>query len=312
MVIEQIRKRIKKSKDFTVPYLPPLTSTEEDSFEKKLTWIISSGRSGSSWLVNLLDHPNNVSWIEPFFGTHLGQIGRKKIDPETKKQVSIRIYDRESKRFNYFFSPSHKNNWLPALRKLILARAYSQDQTIEKNVIIKDPTASMSSDIIFECLPNSKLIYLVRDGRDNVDSHMAMHGENTFANLPPFKNKTEKIQQLKEYSYSWCEHQDRNFKVTNNRKSNMQIMIKYEDLRKDTFSEIKKIYNFLQVNVNDDDIRKIIKKNDYDSIPDSRKGQGKFVRSGLVGGWKNNFDEEEQKIMNSIMEDTLTKLGYEV
>ena len=42
------------------------------------------------------------------------------------------------------------------------------------------------------------------------------------------------------------------------------------------------------------------------------KGRGKFTRSATPGKWKENFSEEEIKIMDQEMGDLLKNLGYEI
>jgi len=39
-------------------------------------------------------------------------------------------------------------------------------------IIIKEPHGSLAADTISECLPNSKIIILLRDGRDVLDSEV--------------------------------------------------------------------------------------------------------------------------------------------
>jgi len=295
-----------------VRQLPPLTVDEESILETKIFWIVSSGRSGSSWLTDMLKNPEIVLWIEPFIGEHLGVIGKKTRDPQTKKIRTITRYDLASKRSDYFFSTTHKINWFPVLKNLVLMRAYSQAQTIKKKIIIKDPTINRIMDLIFECFPNSNLIYLIRDGRDNVDSHIAMHGEDTWAKLRPIPSKNEKINLIRDYSNNWCENQERISTMFKKIDPKKRLMIKYEDLRTDTLSIVKKIYDFLNIEISEKKLKKIVDKNDWDNIPDSKKGPKEFRRSALIGGWKKNFTDDEQKLMNSIMGETLEQFGYEV
>jgi len=54
----------------------------------------------------------------------------------------------------------------------------------------------------------------------------------------------------------------------------------------------------------------LIQKYNFDNIPANKKGSGKFYRSATPGKWKENFNEEEKKIMEEIMGESLKKLGY--
>jgi hypothetical protein len=48
----------------------------------------------------------------------------------------------------------------------------------------------------------------------------------------------------------------------------------------------------------------------FENIPRNWKGSGKVVRSASPGKWKENFTEDEIKILNEIMMDKLKEMGY--
>ena len=68
----------------------------------------------------------------------------------------------------------------------------------------------------------------------------------------------------------------------------------------------------MNIEISENDVKQICEKFSYENIPDEIKGKGKSVRFAQVGRWKNIFSKEEKELMNSIMETTLTKLGYEI
>ena len=124
-----------------------LPELEEAQLERKMVWILGSGRSGSTWLATqLLNNPENVIWDEPYAGGHFAM---------------VRAWESRRSHLD-FFSKAHKNIWAPLFKKLILNRTYSHTQTYKKNVIIKDPNVGGKGiEIILECLPKSKLIFLI-------------------------------------------------------------------------------------------------------------------------------------------------------
>ncbi len=89
------------------------------------------------------------------------------------------------------------------------------------------------------------------------------------------------------------------------------VLVKYEELRKNTFETIFSIYKFLKIEISENDLNKIISKYSYENIPEDEKGQGKFVRFASPGKWKENFTNEEVDITNKIMGETLKSLGYD-
>jgi len=297
---------------FEVPNFAPLTQEEENLLEKRITWVFGVARSGTTWFSErLLKHPDNFFWNEPRIGRHLG-VSNSTFDEKTSKHKIERLYDKMAQsQHTYFFYPGHRNNWLPALRRFILARTFSEVQGFQKNVIIKEPVGSTASDIIMECLPNSKMIFLIRDGRDVVDSLMAMHGEKTWAKLEPITTKN-RIEKISHYCSEWVHAISIISRAFKNHNSSLRLKLKYEDLRLKTFSQLRKTYDFLGININDEQLRTIVNTFEFDKIPLSKKGTNKFNRSALVGGWKKNFDKKEQDIMNSIIGETLKENGYKI
>jgi len=316
---------------FQVPKLPPLTTEQENDLEKKIIWLCAPPRSGTTWLgTRLLNHPQNIIWHEPWIGFHLGVLrggmtpakdftdsSPESILLKSKKVPKVtynfeRILDMQAGDGEYFFSPYHKNNWLPALRKLLLARTFSHAQILTKNIIIKDPVGSNGTDILLESLPHSKIIFLIRDGRDEVDSRMDMHKSDSWAEMRPFKNEEARLKGIAYYSKLWTVNAMNIKKGFDSHNTELKLIVRYEDLIKDTFSQLKKIYDFIKVDITDNELKKKIKIHDFKNIPQSEKGPGKFNRSAKIGAWKDNFTENEKDLINTIMAKTLEKFGYEL
>lgn len=298
-------------KKFNISKNRELTAQDENLLEKNITWIISSGRTGSSWFADqLLRHPEIVYWPEPYIGRHLGLV-EQYFDPNTGIPKFVRIFDEQNNENapTYFFSKNYKEYWMPYLRKMILIRAFGQAQSLSKNIIIKEPTATTCGDIIFECLPSSKFIFLIRDGRDVVDSRIAMHGLDTWAKLRPLNERSRK-DVITNYCASWRDEMEMNYTTYLNCNPDTRILVKYENLRNDTVNELKRIYKFLQIKVTDSFLNKIYIKTKFENLPQEKKGPKKFNRSAKIGGWKMNFSDSEQKKMNSILHETLQKFDY--
>lgn len=301
---------------YTVPLIKPLSNDEELEIEKKIVWLYAPPRSGTTWLGSrLLNHPSNIIWNEPWIGLHLGLLRGALMpaqDFDNKKYKFERVIDQQSVNGDYFFSPHHKNNWLPSIRTLLLTRTFSQVQTFTKNIIIKDPVGSNGTDILLEALPNSKIIFLVRDGRDEVDSRMDMHRPGSWAKLRPLLTPKSRLDAINYYSHLWVVNMNNIKRGFDNHNSKLKILIKYEELKKNTFNELKRIYDFIGVKISEEELQNLIQLYDFKNIPDSEKGVGKFNRSAKLGGWIENFNKEERNLMNSIMGQTLKKFGYSV
>lgn len=292
----------------------PLNEEQEIKIENNLVWVLGTPRSGSTWLCReLLKDKENIIWDEPFIGKVFEFI---KNTVKSKPRIT-----------GIFFGEQFKNNcWLPIFRKLIISRAFHHSQNLEKNIIVKEPTGGGGADTLMECVKNSKLIFLLRDGHDVVDSFMDAIKPNSWKgsrkvdqnnyessfkkNLDEYNRKREK--NIQKYSKMWVSNVTTVMNSFEKHSSELRHLVKYEDLRKNTFFELKKIYNFVGIKISDEELKEKIEKYDYENVPASEKGQGKKIRTAKPGSYLQNFTEEEIKLMNSIMGETLEKVGYSI
>ena len=276
-----------------------LSESKEKKFEEKLVWITCSVRSGSTWLTTqLLNHPENIIWDEPYVVNHFAM---------------VRAWESRRSHLD-FFSKAHKNIWAPLFKKLILNRTYSHTQTYKKNVIIKDPNVGGKGiEIILECLPKSKLIFLLRDGRDIVDSQIDAFKKGSWnEDGGEWLKNTTRERRIELLSKGWTKSIKSVFESFQKHNSKLKILVKYEDLLTNTLDELQKIYDFIGIKTSENELKEKIKKYEFKNIPNSMKGSGKFYRVATPGKWKENFNQEEQKLMNSIMGEILKKMNYEI
>ncbi len=297
-----------------------LTDEQESILEKNIVWLFGSPRGGTSWVALQLLSYNTNSINEPHIDEHLAIRA-----PEIHERFVRRI-DNPQKSSEYFFSDKYKGIWNFYLRKLLLNRFYVQSHDLSRQTIVKEVCQFGSADIITECLPNSKMIILLRDGRDQIDSLLnarSKKGWMTKKGLQPItstgvKQNYEGFQPppprnvfIKNHSKSWVIRYENFLKAYNNHSAKLHYKVKYEDLLKNTYDELKKLYNFLQIDITDEKLNDLISKYSFEKIPEDKKGDGKFARSATPGEWRENFTEKEKKIMNETMGEMLNKLGYD-
>jgi len=289
-----------------IPRPKELSSEQELILEKNLVWVIGTARSGTTWLgTQLLSH-GTYTIDESQIGRHLGsiwQIHDKKI---------YRDFDNFKNSHDYFFSLTFQDTWKYYLKKLILNRIYTQFQDLNKIIVIKEPSSSIISDLISECLPNSKIIIILRDGRDVVDSAVDAFKKGSWMTKAGFaaKSTLERTNVIERQSIQWVMRTEIMLDTFEKHRKNLRYSVKYEDLRKNTFDELKKIYEFLGIKIDDAELEKIIEKYSFEKIPKEQKGSGKFYRSAQPGKWKENFTDDEVAFIEEIMGPTLKKLEY--
>jgi len=284
-----------------------LSEEEELALEKNIVWVFGSARGGTTWLGSQLLSYQTFPMFEPKIARFMGD-WRQWVVEDGKK------IDRQGAQKDYIFSLQYKKTWMYHLRKLILNRIYSQFPDFSKKIILKEPLGKGGSDIMSECLPNSKIIIIVRDGRDIIDSKLdAVRDKNSWGvkregNIPITEDR--KMTFIKNNSKQYVTLIEDFMSTLANHDKKLRIMVRYEDLRKNTVEELSKIYQFLEIDITKSKLEEIVEKYSFENIPSQSKGKGKFIRFATPGKWKENFNEEEQKLMNSTMEKTLTSLGY--
>jgi len=285
-----------------------LSIQDELILEKNLVWLFADRRSGTTWLARKLLSSYTKCMDEPLIGLHLGRF----VETEYGFMRTIEI---QKERPEYFFSEPYQDSWELFLKKLILNRIHNQFDNLSDKIIIKEPTGSIAADIIAKCLPNSKIIIMLRDGRDVIDSKIdavSSGGWEIVKNKGLLKPITEKtrLRYIRRHAKFWTALMKILMKTYNEHPKELRYKLHYEDIRQNTLEELKKLYKFLEIDTEEENLVKIISKYSFEKIPENEKGKRKFRRFANPGKWKENFSEEEKKVMGKIMSDTLKELGY--
>src|SRR5262245_2980649 len=156
--------------------------------DDRLAWIFGSSRSGSTWLLRMLSALDGVVPIDdPHLGHHLGVWRPISLAWSTAEQPPpLTTLDRvKHDKDSYFFSDRYRDAWAPALRQLIVDRFDAEARAaprpgVEPLVVVKEP-GSHVADRIVELFPSSRVVFLLRDGRDVVDSWLAAYRPGSWA-----------------------------------------------------------------------------------------------------------------------------------
>jgi len=297
----KIRKSVNdlpKSKNSDITELTP---EQELILEKNITWLFGAARSGTTWLALELLSYGTKRISEPQLERHLSV---------TLGIQNFRYIDNPQKNSSYFFSEEYKKTWMFFLRKLILNRIYAEVKSTDKKIIIKELATMGAVDILSECMKNSKIIILLRDGRDVVDSSVEATSQDGFMTKKLGSNKQNRAEKIRGQSTVWIFATKNLIKTYDMKPKEMRYKIKYEDLRKNTLGDLEKIYKFLEIDIPKDELQKIVTKFTFENLPPEFRGPGKLARSATPGKWKENFNDEEKKVMEEIMGPTLRMIGY--
>jgi hypothetical protein len=161
-----------------------------------------------------------------------------------------------------------------------------------------------------------KVIYLLRDGRDVYVSYYfyllnRVKGITSFAEF--LRNPGFYPNHWSQHCASWLHGPERD---------NM-LVVRYEDLKADTFNQFRKMVDFAGLEVSDEALEEAIQCSSFDQMKKAETEFGRpfksaaeakvanpFMRKGAVGDWHQHFGEEELRVFKEINNDMLIELGY--
>jgi hypothetical protein len=300
----------------------PNDSSSLAGSEDRLVWIFASSRSGSSWLLRMLSELDGAIPIDdPHLGHHLGVWRPIPLAWAAADRPPELTTLREVKRHkpSYFFSDRHRDAWAPALREMIVARfdaeaagAHSAGATpADSLVVVKEPGCHVA-DLLLSLFPGSRVIFLVRDGRDVVDSWLDAHRADSWAlREGAFSVSAEGREALVRWQAAvWAYRMEVVQRAYEEHRDDRKVLVRYEHLRADPPRELGRICRSLGTEAERERLNAIAARHSYESLPTEHKGRDKEVRTARPGGWREHLSESEQRLMHEVMGPKLAELGY--
>jgi hypothetical protein len=288
----------------------------------RLAWIFGSSRSGSTWLLKMLAELDPVVPIDdPHIGHHLGVWRPIPLAWATCKDPpklgTLADYKRQKR--SYLFADRYRDTWMPKLRELIGARFEAQaSEYMEENglrdrpvVVVKEP-GSHAADTIMDLFPDSALIFLLRDGRDVVDSWLDAYRDGSWATAEgayPLDD-TGRPALIRWQSSVWLHRTEVVQQTYARTDPERRVLVRYEEMRDDPASALERICGVLGIEAGDAELRGIAAENEFTQVPRSKRGAGQAIRRAQPGGWADHMSRREIALMTEIMGDKLEELGY--
>lgn len=274
----------------------------------RLVWIFGSARTGSTWLARMMGEiEDQTVWFEPFVGELFGRL----------------YYEwNEEKHFRtkHFILGERKGLWIEPVRRFVLSSAARRfPELVGKGyLVVKEPNGSVGSPILSTALPESRLIFLLRDPRDAVASaldawsedswHYNYSSESKRTRDPIFSASPD--EKVRERAVSYL-RDIQNTQEAFESHAGPKTMVRYEDLRVDTLGTMKRLYSDLGILVDEEGLSRAVRKHSWENIPEDEKGKGKFHRKGQPGGWMQDLTPEQIETVERIAAPILEKF-YDV
>ena len=291
-------------------------STEPD-ISDRLVWMLGSPRTGSTWLMQLLSEIPGIAVIdESYLPLHLVPIDHTIADGE---------YFRQGQRAedpHYFFAKRYMDELRPQLRALITRGVLHQlrelgQSTDPKWIVMKEPNGSHASDSVMSLFPESRLLFLVRDGRDVIDSLIdAMLARDSWWQQSQVSDQPrilgERLAFIRHHANLWLQRTTATQRAYAATPEPLRMQVGYESLLADTTLGFGQILQWLGMDVEPDVLAAAVHKRAFSAIPSAQKGPGRRARSATPGRWRERLRPGEVELVEQVMGPKLRELGYEV
>ena len=279
------------------------------TIERRTVWLLGSPRSGSTWLLKMLADASGVTGLdEPLIGLHLSpwvcdRPGSVAADLKVSNCTFPRLAGGGR---GYFFNSQTADVWAGPLGRLIGARFAAHAP--RGLVAVKEPNGSQAADLLLRAMPRSRLLFLLRDGRDVADSELAAHTPGAWMTRKyPFRGilPNERAAFLDDAARKWV-WQTTIVSEAFDHHRGPKLLVRYEKLRADPAPELERILRWLGVS---DNAETLVARHAFER---QKTGPSEFVRSASPGAWRKNLDVDEQRLIEQVMAETLLAHGYEL
>lgn len=285
----------------------------------RLAWIFGSSRSGSTWLLRMLAEFDGVVPIDdPHLGHHLGvwrPIPLAWAASEESSPELTTLLELKSEEPGYFFSERHRESWWEPLRALIAARFEAQaaeagvDASRSPLYVVKEP-GSHVAPMLADLFSHSKLVFLLRDGRDVVDSWLAAYQDGSWAiRGGAFPVAPEgRVPLIRWLAGVWAYRTEAVLEAFRSRRAADRILVRYEELLEHPGEKLEEICATLAIDPAA--APAVASRHSFERLPADSRGPLCETRTATPGGWRENLSAEEQAALHEALGETLAKVGY--
>lgn len=283
----RLRRRLTKTRE-------KIAQLEADPFPPdRIVWIFGAGRTGSTWMASMMKAlPGHRLWVEPRVGALF-----------TPDEIA------RAKNPNRILHEEHRDTWLRNARATVLDGAAARFPRGTGVLVVKEPGGSLGAPVLMEALPESAVVFLIRDPRDVVASWLDAASEGGWAGVsraevldrmdPALRTQRGAADPLAETRRrarvyllnAWGAA--RAYDAHEGRKS----FVRYEHLRADPVGTLARVYSDLGIAVDRADLERVAGVRSWENVPEEEKGEGKFYRKAKSGGWKEDLTPEQVRII---------------
>jgi len=256
----------------------------------------------------LSDLGSNALWNEPLVGALFGEF------------YLNHHADRRTGAF--IMAPSRRDAWLPAVRGMVLRGAAKRFPNLPREgyLIVKEPNGYLGAPLLSAAMPESRLVFVLRDPRDVVASGLdAQRAGGWTADLQVWKGVEKPVQladtdpeafvrDVAELYLKGIQQVERAYLAH----AGPKAMVKYEALRASPKQTMLELCSKLEFKVQDDELTKAVEGRAWEKIPPEQKGDRQFFRKATPGAWVEDLSVDQARIVEDVTAPVLTRFYAEV
>lgn len=285
----------------------------EKVFDKQIFFITGVLKSGTTWVQFLLDaHPEICCRGEGHFIDTLYPGLAKTFQAYNRKSLNRNreFEDRGIKGDCPRYSAEQVNHIFATAVGLVFVQWAGGSDV--KCIGEKTPENARALDFLATTIPTSKFIHIIRDGRDAAVSTWILNDQTAREfQLKKFPNFNLFIEH---FAKTWQAHLSEMLKF-GAANPDRYLAFHYEDLHRKPEPTVRALFEFLDVDAGDDVVTECTHAASFERVTGGRKiGQeqtGAHMRKGVVGDWRNHFDDTSRAIFRQHAGDLLKQLGYD-
>ena len=207
----------------------------------------------------------------------------------------------------------------------------------KKVVVDRTPHYVSYLNEIHTVLPETRIVHIIRDGRDSAISNLhavwntardrggpvdlgpeELERRDSYLENPEgFLASGESIfteQRINGLAKRWSRTIRKGREDGRELFDDTYLELYYEDLLTDPMSELEKLFGFVGVGRNELTLKRIVEDNSFERWSGRKPGEeqsGSFFRKGVAGDWRGIFNDRDREVYKRHAGDLLVELGYE-
>jgi hypothetical protein len=261
-----------------------------------IVWIFGAGRTGSTWLASMMEELDGCAvWREPLVGELFGHL------------YYVRAWESHHGS-EHFILGRYRETWLGSIRSFVQDGANVRFPELANGgyLVVKEPNGSIGAPLLVEALPESRVIFLIRDPRDVAASVLDATREGSWFHERRMKGRDEDLLAdinthpfLREQTGAYAQSLG-NARTAYEAHKGPKALVRYEDLRADTLGTLKLTYSTLGMEFDEEGLARAVAKHSWEAVPEEEKGEGKFYRRASPGGWREDLTPEQVEAVEKV------------